>query len=328
MRRLWIIVMLVLPLAACDALAATEPTPVAVIVTPLPSATFTPQPTATVLPTATLSPTATPDLRPTGTPFPCNDNTGTIEEFTTFPSAVYNNENLRYRVYMPPCYVEMERRFPVVYLFHGLSYREQQWEDIGIITALESGIQNGALPPMILVMPYFGQLGQINSFTPNPSYETHILEELMPTIEQQFCTWEDRNYRAIGGISRGGFWAYMIALRNPDLFGIVGGHSPFFPTNLRDVPAPFNPLEIVQTTPNLSDGELRMYLDSGASDSAGPNIRNFSDRLKDQSIPHEFIINPVGEHNNDYWSTHVMDYLMFYGAKWPRSYDALPSCTV
>ena len=324
MRRFWILIPLLIALAACDSLAAPEPTPVAIIVSPLPSLTPTEQPTLTPAPTLSPTPTATPDIRPTITPFPCDADSGRIEEFPRFPTAVYNNENLRYRVYIPPCYVEMQRRFPIVYLIHGLSYREQQWEDIGMVAALDEGIRAGTLPPMILVMPYFGELGQINSFAPNPSYETHILEELVPAVEQQFCVWEDRDYRAIAGISRGGFWAYMIAFRNPDIFGIVGGHSAYFPDNVREIPPPFNPLELARESGTLPTDELRLYLDSGASDSAGPSIQQLSNRLKERSIPHEFVINPVGGHDNDYWSAHVTDYLTFYGTDWPRQYDALP----
>jgi len=317
--------LLVVGLAACDPMAP-QPTPVAVVISPQPSRTPTVAPTATATITPTVAPTTTAVLRPTATPFPCDNTDGRIEEFTTFRSEVANGENLRYRVYIPPCYVETQRRFPVVYLLHGLSYREQQWEEIGAINALDQGIRLGALPPMILVMPYFGTLGQVNSFPPEQSYETHILDELMPAVESQFCTWDDREYRAIGGISRGGFWAYSIGFRHPDVFGAVGGHSAFFPSDLRAVPSLFNPLEIAQNSSLLPEADLRMYLDNGAADSAGPSQQALSDRLKERSIPHQYIINPIGDHSNDYWSSHVTEYLSFYGETWPESYDDLPPC--
>ncbi|MFW5748354.1 MAG: alpha/beta hydrolase [Chloroflexota bacterium] len=312
-------------LAACDPMAP-QPTPVAVVISPLPSATATERPTSTPSPTPTPAPTQTPFVQPTPTAFPCDEDTGRIESFNTFPSAVAGGENLRYLVYVPPCYVETQARFPVVYLLHGLSYREQQWEDIGAITALEQGIRLGVLPPMILVMPYFGTLGQRNSFPPDASYETHILEELIPAVESQFCVWEDRAYRAIGGISRGGFWAYSIALRNPDVFGAVGGHSAFFPNDPREVPPAFDPVSIATNSSLLTEVDLRMYLDNAAADSAGLSQQRLSDRLRERRIPHTYVINPLGEHNNDYWSAYVSEYLEFYGRDWPRSYDALPSC--
>lgn len=314
-----------LGLAACDPMAP-QPTPFAVIISPEPSPTFTPAATDTPMPTRTPVPTETPDMAPTATPFPCDEDTGRIIEFTQFPSATARGENLRYNVYIPPCYQETRARFPYVILLHGLSYREQQWQDIGVIETLEQGIRLGALPPMILVMPYYGNIGQLNSFPPDMSYETVILEELIPAVETDFCVWSSRDHRAIGGISRGGFWAYSIGFRHPDVFGIIGGHSAFFPANTREVPAAFNPLELAQNSALLEDANLRLYLDNGAADSAGLSVQQLSNRLEQRGIEHVYVINPSGEHNNDYWSAHVSDYLAFYGRNWPRSYDQLPSC--
>lgn len=316
--------LLLIILAACDPMAP-QPTPVAVLVSPVPSLTPTPRDTDTPTPTRTPVPTETQVFLPTPTPFPCDEDSGRIVEFNENFSAIAR-ENLRYRVYIPPCYLETEKRFPVVILFHGLSYREQQWEDIGVVSALDQGIRLGALPPMILVMPYFGSIGQFNQFPPDPSYETVILEELLPAIQADFCTIENRQNRAIGGISRGGFWAYSIAMRHPDVFGSVGGHSAYFPDNTREVPAPFNPLEIARNSELLPQANLRMYMDNGASDSSGPSQQTLSNRLQERGIPHAYEINLVGEHNNEYWSEHVDEYLQFYGANWSRSYDELPSC--
>jgi enterochelin esterase-like enzyme len=304
---------------------APQATAVVVVISPVPSLTPTPQATATPTPTRTPIPTETPDLAPTATPFPCDDDQGQVVDFTDFRSPAARGENLRYRVYIPPCYHEAQVRYPVVILFHGLSYREQHWEEIGAIEAMNQGIRLGALPPMILVMPYMGNIGQLNSFPPDMSYETVILEELLPAIETDFCTWSHRDYRAIGGISRGGFWAYSIAFRHPDVFGVVGGHSAFFP-GTADVPSAFNPLEIAQNSALLPEANLRMYLDNGASDSAANSQRQLSTRLEQRTIPHTYTIHPVGEHNNEYWSSHVSEYLAFYGRNWPRSYDQLPTC--
>lgn len=311
-------------LVACDPMAP-QPTPYPVPVSPVPSLTPTPRATDTPTPTRTPEPTYTPELRPTATPFPCEVDHGQVILINDFRSTAARGENLRYRVYIPPCYQETQARFPVVILLHGMSYREQQWEDIGAVAALDQGIRLGALPPMILVMPYYGNIGQLNSFPPEMSYETVILEELLPAIQRDFCTWEHRDYRAIGGISRGGFWAYSLAFRHPDIFGIVGGHSAFFP-NLNEVPAAFNPLSIAQNSSLLPEANLRMYLDNGAADSASLSQQALSNRLEERSIPHTYTINTAGEHDNAYWSLHVSEYLAFYGKDWPRSYNVLPTC--
>lgn len=317
-------VVLVLPvLAACDPMAP-QATPFPVIVTSEASPT-PPLPSPTPRPTRTPPPTLTPDLPPTPTAFPCEQDSGQIIEYTDNRSEAAGGENLRYRVYVPPCYYQTQLRFPYVILLHGLSYREQQWEDIGAIEALEQGIRLGVLPPMILVMPYYGSIGARNTFPPDRSYETVILDELIPAVERDFCTWSNREHRAIGGISRGGFWAYSLAFRHPDVFGIVGGHSSSIP-DTATVPEPFNPVAIAQNSSILPEANLRMYMDNGSGDSAAFSQRDLSDALRDRAITHTYVINPVGEHNNEYWSTHVSEYLDFYGEEWPTSYGAQPSC--
>lgn len=312
-------------LVACDPLAPYQPTPQVIVVTSPATPTVLPTDTPTATVTRTPSPTPTPDYTDTPTPFPCEAETGQIIDITENRSPLAG-ENLRYRVYVPPCYFESQRRFPLVILLHGLSYREQQWEDLGLIDSLDQGIRLGAAAPMIVVMPWMGTIGQLNQFPPDPSYETVILEELLVDVERDFCTIRDREFRAIGGISRGGFWAFSIALRHPDVFASVGGHSAYFPNNINEIPPAFNPLEIALNSTFLKDADLRMYLDNGGSDSSGPSQQTFSNRLSARGIPHTYVIHPIGEHNNEYWSAHVSEYIEFYGEDWPRSYDALPSC--
>lgn len=309
-------------LCACDPLApVVSPTPQILIVTP--SASETPIPTATTPPTSTPLPSPTPQDTPTPTQLPCLQDGGQIIPFDDFRSATAG-ENLRYRVYIPPCYLETGKRYPYVILLHGLQQDELEWGELGIQEVLDTGIRLGVLSPMIVVMPDYGAIGAENTFPPAASYETVVLDELLPAVERDFCTWNDRDHRAIGGISRGGFWAYSIALRHPDIFGIVGGHSATFGTG--NAPPANNPLELALNAPFLANANLRMYLDNGAQDVAGTNLELFSSRLSSRGIPHTYIISPVGGHDATYWSAHVQDYLTFYGRDWPRSVDALPSC--
>jgi len=314
--------LLFLLLLGCDPLTPAA-TPQVIIVTPVPSNT----PTPTVTPSATWTPIPTPtvNLTPSATPYPCEEETGQVLRFDEFRSQIAG-ENLRYRVYVPPCYLETQRRYPYVILLHGANYTETEWDDLGVDDAVDQGIRLGAIGPMLVFMPFTGRIGNENSFPPDPSYESVMLDEFLPAIERNFCTWNDRDHRAIGGISRGGFWAFSIALRHPDIFGIVGGHSAFFPDDLNDVPAPFNPLELALNSSFLPDANLRMYLDNGASDFAGINLELFSSRLSSRGIRHTYIINPVGDHTDEYWQSHVSEYVAFYGRDWPKTLSDLPSC--
>lgn len=309
-------------LLGCDPLAP-QPTAQIIIVTQVPSAT--PLPTTTPLASRTPVPTPTVIVTPSVTPFPCDEESGQIVRFDEFRSEVAN-ENLRYRVYIPPCYLKTQKRYPYVILLHGASYTETQWDDIGMDEALDQGFRLGVLAPMIVVMPYTGRIGNDNAFPPQPSYENVVLDELIPAVEHNFCTWNDRQHRAIGGISRGGFWAYSIAMRHPDIFGAAGGHSAAFTDDLNEVPPAFNPLELALNSAFLVDSGLRMYLDNGANDFAGVNLQLFSSRLSARAIPHVYAIAPVGEHDETYWSAHVSEYMAFYGRDWPVNVADLPTC--
>jgi enterochelin esterase-like enzyme len=321
-----ILVALLIALSACDELAY-NPTAVAIVITNTPtttpqpsitpSATVTPSPTHT--PTATPSPTQTPTITHTPTPFACTETSGQIMPFERNISTIAGGENLRFNVYLPPCYQQSGLRFPYVILLHGMSYSEQQWVDIGMIDALDEGIRNGTLPPMVLVMPHMGIIGQYNQFPPDPSYASYITDELIPLLEANFCLYQHRDYRAIAGISRGGFWAYSIGLHHPELFGAIAGHSGYFANDM-SIPAAFNPLEVA-----VNAGQ-RLYLDNGGGDSSGPSQQRLSARFTADNIAHTYIVHPIGEHNNSYWSAHVTDYLAFYSAPWDTPYDTLPSC--
>jgi enterochelin esterase-like enzyme len=312
-------------LAACDQVSlAPFPTPTQVVIVVTAEASATP--TATLPPTRTPTPipSPTPLATPTATLIPCVAEGGQVFEFDDFRSESAR-ETIAYRVFIPPCYVETQRRYPVVFLLPGLGETDSQWEELGAAQLLDEGIAQGSLPPMILVMPALGDIGVENDFPPDPSYEGMILDELLPAIERDFCTVQDRSFRAIGGISRGGFWAYSIALRNPDLFSIVGGHSAFFDPD--NAPPESNPLDLALNSDTLPDADLRMYLDNAAIDFVGTNQQLFSSRLSARGIPHQYIINPTGDHNEDYWRSHVAEYLAFYGRDFPRDSAALPSCT-
>jgi len=322
MKRTLLILPILILIVACDPLAPIlTPTPQVIIVTP--EASITPIPSATRPPTSTREPTPTPSNTPPPTALPCTEDGGQVILFDDFRSESAG-EVLPYNVYIPPCYLETERRYPVVFLFHGLRENESQWVDLGAAQALDQGIRLGALPPMILVMPDYGSIGTNNEFPPDPSYETVVLDELLPVIERDFCTINTRASRAIGGISRGGFWAYEIAMRHPDQFSRVGGHSASFdPTN---APPAFNPLELALNTPFLNESNLAMYIDNGAADPAGEELQLFSSRLSSRGIAHTYVIHPVGAHDDEYWQAHIPEYLEFYGRDWTRNTSELPSC--
>ncbi len=239
----------------------------------------------------------------------CTSPNGTItrSSFRSTPAET----TFYYSVYTPPCYDNSATTYPVVYLMHGSNDDDGQWGRLGIQQALDTGITNGTLPPMIIVMPFGEWLANKNQFD-SVSWENVFLNELMPLVEGQYRIDARRETRAIGGISRGGFWAYEIAFRHPDLFGSVGGHSAFFAEG--QAPVDFDPLRMAKNSTDLDT--LRIELDRGSEDYAAPGVDLMHQRLDERGILHTYTVYPEGQHNNAHWQLHVADYLAFYGSAW------------
>ena len=226
---------------------------------------------------------------------------------------------LSYRVYLPPCYGLSERTYPVLYMLPGNVFTDSIWDDLGLDEAAEVGMKGGALPPFMIVMVSGGYLADNTSGGPG-SYEAMFMEEFIPHIEQSYCAWAEGDGRALGGMSRGGYWALEIAFRHPDQFASVGGHS----AALLDA---YGGVEVNPEQTGLENdlGDLRVYLDIGESDWVINNVQRLHERMDEAGIAHEWILNE-GRHEEAYWGAHVADYLSFYAAPWPADPAAYPRC--
>lgn len=291
-----------------------SPTPPSTV-HPIDEPTITPIATV-ILPTATIVTTLTPTL------IPCTEPQGQIVQQTLFSAAV--NSDVHYQVYLPPCYESSQRRYPVVYMLHGLGagMDDHQWIRVGLTDAEDTGIANGTLPPMIIVMPNGNDAKYILDAGPFPAFVTN---DLIPAIDADFCTWNDRAMRAIGGLSRGGFWAYWIAFSHPEMFSRVGGHSPYFYDPIyTDEENPFNIVDTAQID------HLAMYMDHGGVNreinEIQPSVQEMLARLKARGLDAQYVANSSGDHDESYWSAHTSEYLTFYAEAWPRDISQYPSC--
>lgn len=256
-------------------------------------------------------------LLPTGAQSTCTDTVGRIER-GTYRSLIAET-TMYYSVYLPPCYDTIASTYPILYLMHGSNEDDGQWSRLGLQTVLDAGIADGSLPPMIVVMPFGEWIANENLFE-RVSWENVFLEELMPLVESTYRIDARGEQRAIGGISRGGFWAFEIAFRHPDLFSAIGGHSAFFDPG--HAPDDFNPLDLALNAPGIEG--LRLWLDRGVDDFAQENLDRMSEHLTQRGLAHEYRIYPEGQHNNAYWRQHVAEYLAFYAEAWKLT-PALPA---
>ena len=102
-------------------------------------------------------------------------------------------------------------------LIHGLQLTDSQWDDLGVDETADRLIWSGALPPVVIVMPWERK---------GLDFETAVAEKLLPHIRATYAGDGGRELTAIGGLSCGAGWALRIGLQHPDLFGAIGLHSP------------------------------------------------------------------------------------------------------
>lgn len=275
-----------------------EPPPPTAAPTQLP-----PTPTVTPLPFWTATPESTPP--PTAIPTPtepaCWLEGGQVD------FAALQTDLLRFpldvRVYTPPCYAqEPGTRYPVLYLIHGQSFTDDQWDRLGVDEHLDALIAAREVPPFLVVMPRDREWTQSNQ----DPFGKAFIEVLLPWVEANYRTLPERKYRAVGGLSRGAGWAVHFGLQYWDVFGAIGGHS--LPVFWADVP-------LVKSWLNAIPPESmpRIYLDIGDQDR--PEILAsatwFEELLAKQGIVHEWHLF-IGYHDEAYWAAHVEQYLRWY----------------
>lgn len=247
-----------------------------------------------------------------GRGYACDETQGSLSR-NAYRSVIAETDMV-YSIYTPPCYAQETRSYPVVYLMHGSNEDDGQWERLGLSRILNQRIVEGTLPSMIVVLPFGNWIANENQFEA-VSWENVFLKELMPLVEGQYRVDVGRESRAVGGISRGGFWAFEIAFRHPEMFSIVGGHSAFFAEG--NAPPDYDPLKLALNAPGIE--KLRIALDRGMDDFAAEGLDLMSERLRERGIAHEYTIFPEGEHDRAYWEQHIREYLSFYAADWMRN---------
>lgn len=310
--------------AAC-APQPIESTPVLATVPP----TVTPSPTPTVSPCA-LTPLEdrTPIVRPTATSMPPQTPvlTGRSQMIdTTFKSQLLDRV-VPILVYLPPGYADSNRRFPTLYMLGGFSGEYREWSYWGICQALEVLMRAGKIQPMIVVMPE-GDHSYWFNHAPVPGSDgkpwgDYIWHDVVGFVDQTFRTLPQRESRAIGGLSAGGQGALMFGLTHPEVFSIVGAHSPslrgadgslaFFGS--REYFQQYDPVWLIEHTQTWR--QLSIWIDVGHEDTQwGGVIVPFHDWLDQLGVKHDFVNSWHGVHEDSYWTAHLPDYLTWYSSK-------------
>ena len=159
----------------------------------------------------------------------------------------------RMTVYTPAGYETSGKRYPVLYLLHGMGGDEEAWISLGrTAQILDNLIAQGKAKPMIVVMPN-GNASQEAApgessrgmvpptmqlpKTMEGSYE-QAFPEIVKFIDKNYRTIKSKSGRAIAGLSMGGFHSLHISKQYPDMFNYIGLFSAAIMPNKKEVSSP------------------------------------------------------------------------------------------
>lgn len=133
-------------------------------------------------------------------------------------------------VYTPAEYEKGKKKYPVLYLQHGMGEDETGWSKQGHMQhIMDNAIHEGRAVPMIVVMESgdirapFGR--GMSHADYGASFYPVLLNDLIPYIEANFRVKADRENRAMAGLSWGGKQTFDIVLNNLDKFAWMGTFS-------------------------------------------------------------------------------------------------------
>ncbi len=184
-------------------------------------------------------------------------------------------------VYLPPSYMtDYQKKYPVFYLISGTTDTEEVYFKVGRMNLiLDNLIAEGKAKDMIIVLPY----GNPSKYFPagkaprtGDLFTKDFLQDLMPFVEKNYRTLNDRDHRAIGGFSRGGNQGLAAGLTNLDKFSWLCSYSSFTSTTLPGG---------VYDDPDALNKKIHLFwLGVGTDDFLYGNAKDYMDFLDSKGI--------------------------------------------
>ncbi len=270
---------------------------------------------------------------------------GVIRESLKVKSKLLGKE-VKYNIYLPADYDKTNRNYPVLYLLHGYSDDETGWTQFGQAQEIaDKTINSGDAPPMIIVMPDAEVTWYMNTYDNKGRYEEFFTDEFIPYIDASYRTRAKKEFRAVAGLSMGGFGTLLYATKHPELFASASALSAAVRTDEEMIAMPderwesryatiYGPnlkgkarltdfyyknsiLKIIETANPEKLKTVRYYIDCGDDDALVKGNMVLHASLMDKGIPHEFRVRD-GAHTWTYWRTALPEVLKFTGQSFRR----------
>ena len=232
-------------------------------------------------------------------------------------SVTYNSKTVgairKALIYTPPGYSK-DKKYPVLYLLHGIGGDEKEWLNGGQPQViLDNLYAENKVEPMIVIMPNgramkddraTGNIMAADKVQAFANFEQDLIKDLIPYIEKNFPVIKDAEHRAIAGLSMGGGQSLNFGLGNLDKFAWVGGFS--------SAPNTKKPEELVPNPAKAKQQLKLLWISCGDKD----GLIGFSQRthnyLVTNNIPHIYYVDH-GYHDFKVWknSLYMFSQLIF-----------------
>lgn len=212
----------------------------------------------------------------------------------------------RMQVYTPPGYSK-ERKFPVLYLLHGIGGDEDEWRRyVRLGDLMDNLIADGKAVPMIVVMPN-GRAqkndrpeGDIYAAAPAfANFERDLLDDVIPAIEARYPVSADREHRALAGLSMGGGQTLNFGFGHLDRFAWLGAFSP--------APNSRPPAALVPDPAQASKQLKLFFLTCGNKDGLIHISQGLHAYLKEKDVPHVWHVDGNG-HDPTHWAASLHEF--------------------
>lgn len=209
------------------------------------------------------------------------------------------------QVYTPPGYTT-DKKYPVLYLLHGIGGDETEWERFAHPDVLlDNLIADGKAVPMIIVMPNGraqkddranAGMGAAPAFA---VFERDLLDDVIPTIQSRYSTYTNRENRALAGLSMGGGQTLNFGLAHLGMFAWLGSFSA--------APNTKPPAELVPDPAVVKEQLKLFWLSGGGKDGLLPISQGLHAYLKEKGVPHIWHVDGNG-HDATHWRNSLYDF--------------------
>ena len=202
-------------------------------------------------------------------------------------------------VYLPPKF-DASRKYPVLYLLHGIGGDEREWLQGVPNVILDNLIADGKAAEMIIVMP--NGRAQENDraegnvyagFQAFANFEYDLIDDLIPFIEGKYNVYADKMHRAIAGLSMGGGQSLNFGLAHMDVFAYVGGFS--------SAPNTKMPEALIPDVEKTKAENTLLWMVCGGSDNLMYNSARLKAFCDEHGVPCTLIEYPEGKHDFVVW---------------------------